>query len=103
MKFSVVIRYSKDIYTDCKIKYKKHGSRYRVHIEEEAKEFETIEELIKHVEFVFDILSLDYYMVDEVLIFFKCYPDISLVKQTLKDEKTRNMIKNLITFEFRDI
>ncbi len=103
MKFSIVIRYSNDIYTDCKIKYKKHGSCYRVNIEEEEKEFKTVEDVLYHVDFVLDILSMDYYTIDEVLIFFKCYPNISLVKQRLNDEKIRNMLKKLITFEFRDI
>lgn len=100
--FSIIIRYSTDVSSDCKIQYEKHQHYYRVCIDKETNEFSKIEDALTHFEFVTRLLSIDE-QVEEIMIFITSYPTISLKKYQLKDKQIHDMLKNLITFEFRDI
>lgn len=100
--FSLIVKYSNDINTDCKIHYEKIHKYYKVSLGEETREFNSLNDLIKHFEGVIQILCTDL-SVQEVLFVIPCYPNLTLSRSQMKLYDQWELLKNLITFEFRNI
>jgi hypothetical protein len=99
--FSLFINYSNDISTDCKIHYEKIH-KYKVSLGGETREFNSLDDLIKHFEGVIQILCTDL-SVQEVLFVIPCYPNLTLSRSRMKLYDNQELLKNLISFEFRNI